>query len=195
VDDRAGAAGAPYPRELERTAVLDDGTRVRIRPIRPDDEPRLADGYSRLSASSAYRRFFAARRQLPAEWFHYFANVDYRRRLALIAEHERRGETPLVGVARYEPTSEDDCAEVAFVIGDAWQGRGLGRVLLEAILAAAELHGIHRFQADVLADNRPMLALLAHHTDVEDRKTEVGVTTVRFRRRQWPAAAAGKVSR
>jgi len=183
-----------YPRELEGTAVLDDGTRVRIRPIRPDDEPRLVEAYSRLSPRSAYQRFFTARRRLPAEWFHHFANVDYRRRLALVAEHDGRGETALIGVARYEPTSENDCAEVAFVIGDAWQGRGLGSVLLEAILAAAEAHGIHRFQADVLADNRPMLALLAGHTHVEDRKTEAGVATVRFRRRQGPAAGDGGVS-
>jgi RimJ/RimL family protein N-acetyltransferase len=181
-------ATAAYPRELERTAVLDDRSCVRLRPIRPDDERRLAEGYAHLSQRTGYRRFFTARRELPPQWLGHFTNVDYRRRLALVAEDVTRGEA-LVAVARYEQACSDDRAEVAFVIADAWRGRGLGKVLLDAILAAGEARGIRRFTADIQADNRAVLALRAHHTDVEDPTTEYGVTNVRFRRRPDPAGS------
>jgi GNAT superfamily N-acetyltransferase len=78
-------------------------------------------------------------------------------------------------------------AEVAFVVEDGWQGRGLGAVLLEAVLRAADARGIRRFRAYVLADNHRMLRLLATRTLVEERKTEEGVTGLRFRRRAGDA--------
>jgi RimJ/RimL family protein N-acetyltransferase len=173
---------APYPRELMRTVTLKDGASVRMRPIRPDDEARLEDLYARLSRHSAYQRFFTVRRRLPSDWYHFFANVDYVRRLALVAERDTVAGTQLIGVGRYEPSDEPDTAEVAFVIEDGWQGRGLGMRLLEAVLAAAEARGVRRFRAYVLAENHRMLHLLATHTLVEERKTEDGVTGLRFRR-------------
>lgn len=173
---------ARYPHELVRTITLKDGFSVRIRPIRPDDEPRLVDLYERLSRHTAYQRFFTVLRRLPADWYHFFANVDYVRRLALVAERETVAGVQLIGVGRYEPAEEPATAEVAFVVEDGWQGRGLGGILLDAVLAAAEARGIHRFGAYVQADNYRMLRLLATRTQVEDRKTEEGVTGLRFRR-------------
>jgi RimJ/RimL family protein N-acetyltransferase len=173
---------APYPRELVRTIALKDGFSARLRPIRPDDEPRLVDLYERLSRHTAYQRFFTVLRRLPADWYHFFANVDYVRRLALVAERETVAGVQLIGVGRYEPAEEPDTAEVAFVVEDGWQGRGLGGILLDAVLGAAEARGIHRFSAYVQADNHRMLRLLATKTRVEDRKTEEGVTGLRFRR-------------
>ena len=173
---------AAYPRELARTVVLKDGASARIRPIRPDDEPRLVDLYERLSRHTAYQRFFTVMRRLPNDWYHFFANVDYVRRLALVAERETVAGFQLIGVGRYEPSEEPDAAEVALVVEDGWQGRGLGALLLEAVLAAAAARGIRRFRAYVLADNHRMLRLLATRTLVEERKTEEGVTGLRFRR-------------
>ena len=178
---------APYPRELVRTIALKDGFSARLRPIRPDDEPRLVDLYERLSRHTAYQRFFTVLRRLPADWYHFFANVDYVRRLALVAERETVAGVQLIGVGRYEPAEEPGIAEVAFVVEDGWQGRGLGGILLDAVLGAAEVRGIHRFSAYVQADNHRRLRLLAKKTQVEDRKTEEGVTGLRFRR--VPAAA------
>jgi RimJ/RimL family protein N-acetyltransferase len=174
---------APYPRELARTVTLKDGASARIRPIRPDDEPRLVDLYDRLSRHTAYQRFFTVLRRLPNDWYHFFANVDYVRRLALVAERETVAGTQLIGVGRYEPSEEPDAAEVAFVVEDGWQGRGLGAILLEAVLGAADARGLRRFRAYVLADNHRMLRLLATRTEVDERKTEEGVTGLRFRRR------------
>src|SRR5258706_12409229 len=76
---------APYPRELVRMVALKDGFSARLRPIRPDDEPRLVDLYERLSRPTPYQRFFSGPRRLPAAWYHFFANGDYVRRLALAA--------------------------------------------------------------------------------------------------------------
>ena len=180
--DGATQKAAPYPHELVRTVTLRDGFAARIGRIRPDDEPRLVDLYERLSRHTAYQRFFTVLRRLPPDWYHFFANVDYVRRLALVAERETVAGVQLIGVGRYEPSEEPDAAEVAFVVEDGWQGRGLGGILLEAVLEAAATRGIRRFRAYVLADNHRMLRLLHTRTRVEDRKTEEGVTGLRFRR-------------
>ena len=178
---------APYPRELVRTVTLKDGFSARIRPIRPDDEPRLVDLYDRLSRHTAYQRFFTVLRRLPPDWYHFFANVDYVRRMALVAERETVAGPQIIGVGRYEPSDEPGVAELAFVVEDGWQGRGLGALLLEAVLEAADARGLRRFRAYVLADNHRMLRLLATRTEVDERRTEEGVTGLRFRR---PAAGA-----
>lgn len=170
----------PYPRELEHPVVLDNGAHVRIRPIRPDDEPKLVELYSRLSEHTAYQRFFTLMRRLPPTWFHFFANVDYRRRLALVAEHDTAAGSELVGVGRYEPSDEEGAAEVALVVQDGWQGHGLGTVLLDDILSAARGRGIRRFRAYVLAENERMLRLLGTRSDVLERKVEDGVVALTF---------------
>ena len=77
---------ADYPAELEREVVLRDGVRVRLRPIRGEDESRLIAAYDRLSQYTAYQRFFAVMKRLPPDWAHLLAHVDYHRRLALLAE-------------------------------------------------------------------------------------------------------------
>ena len=166
--------------------VLRDGARVRLRAIRPEDQDRLVTFYDRLSQHTAYQRFFSVMRRLPPDWARLLANVDYRRRLALLAELGPSEAPELIGVARYEPTDEADTAEIALVIQDGWQNRGLGTVLLAELLAAAEARGVRRFRAWVLADNPRMLDLLDRFTDVKERKIESGVVELTFTRR--PAA-------
>jgi len=185
----AEEAPAPYPGDLARDVELRDGTRLHLRAIRPDDEPRLVDLYARLSRHTVYQRFFTVMRRLPPDWAHFLANVDYRGRLALVVEHGPSGE--LVAVGRYEPTDRADTAEVAFVVQDGWQDRGLGTILLRDLLAAAEARGIRRFRAYVLAQNTRMLDLLARFTDVIERKTEAGVTSILCARRPAAARAHG----
>jgi len=163
----------------DREIALRDGTQVRMRPIRPDDEPRLVALYEHLSRDSRYQRFFSVRQRLPPDWVRFLANVDYQRRFALVAEAPDDPDT-LIGVARYEPGSKPDLVEVAFVVQDAWQGRGLGTVLFRELLAAAESNGIRRFQAWVLAENRRMLALIARLGDVQQRASAQGVVELIF---------------
>ena len=172
------------PREFDRQVVLKDGAHVWIRAIRPDDEPRLVDLYGRLSQHTAYQRFFTVMKRLPPDWAHFFANVDYRRRMAVVAEREHEGRVELIGVGRYEASDEEAAAEVAFVVQDGWQGRGLGAILLDDITRAGEARGMRRFRAYVLADNHRMLELLTRATDVLERKLEDGVVSIVFKRRQ-----------
>lgn len=169
-----------YPGALERRLALKSGESLLIRPIRPDDETRLVELYSRLSRQTAYQRFFTVMRRLPPDWIHYFANVDYRRRLALVAERETVAGVEIVAVGRYEPSDEEGTGEVAFVLEDGYQGQGLGAVLLDAVIQAGTARGLKRFRAFVLAENRRMLGLLAHHTRIIESKTEQGETTVLF---------------
>jgi RimJ/RimL family protein N-acetyltransferase len=168
--------------------VLRDGARLRMRPIRPEDQDRLIAFYDRLSRHTAYQRFFTVMKRLPPDWARLLANVDYQSRLALIAEHGPVEAAELVGVARYEPTDRPDTAEVAFVIQDGWQNRGLGTTMLDVLLAAAEARGIRQFRAWVLASNIRMIDLLARFTDVRERRTESGVTELVFGRKAAPAA-------
>ncbi len=177
-----------YPREFDHEITLEDGTRARIRPVLPEDESRLITLYGRLSDHTAYQRFFTIMKRLPPDWAHYFANVDYRRRMALVAERDLDWRPELIGVARYEPSDEDDTAELAIVVQDYWQGKGLGTILLNEILRAAETNGIRRFRAYVLADNHRMLAMLSRLTDVQQRKIEQGVVDILFARRATAAA-------
>jgi len=170
----------PYPGALERRMALKNGETLRIRPIRPDDAPRLVELYNRLSRHTAYQRFFTVMRRLPPDWVHYFANVDYRRRLALVAERETVSGVELIGVGRYEPSDEEATGEVAFVLEDGYQGQGLGAVLLDAVVRAGTERGLTRFRAFVLAENHRMLRLLAHHTRIIESKIEHGVASVLF---------------
>jgi RimJ/RimL family protein N-acetyltransferase len=162
-----------------REVRLRDGTCVRMRPIRPDDERRLVELYDHLSQDSRYQRFFSAMRRLPPDWARFLANVDYVRRLALVVEAPGEPDT-LIAVARYEPTREPGCAEVAFAVQDAWQNRGLGTVLFRALLEAATGNGIKRFCACVLADNRRMLDLICRFGDVQQRSLDQGVVELTF---------------
>ena len=158
--------------------ALDGGLRLRL--IRSDDEPRLVALYDRLSQHTAYQRFFTLMKRLPTNWAHFLANVDYQTRLALVIERTDADE--LVAVGRYEATTDPAVAEVAFVVQDGWQGKGLGRVLLRELIAAAEARGIRRFRAYVLAGNSRMLGLLSHDTRILERHTESGVADVLFTR-------------
>jgi len=174
----AAGAGAWLP-QFDRPVALRDGTRVRMRPIVPGDAPKLVALYDRLSRDTRYHRFFSAMRRLPPDWARFLANVDYRTRLALVAESPDDAEA-LIAVARYEPAGAPDTAEVAFVVQDDWQDRGLGSVLFGELLRAAAANGIRRFRAWVLADNRRMLDLIARFGRIEQRTLEQGVVELTF---------------
>ena len=172
-----------YPKEWELDALLRDGTAVHVRPIRPGDQDALVAFHGRLSPHTIYRRFFSPRPVLPPKDVHRFTNVDYHDRLALIAEIG--GE--LAGVARYDRQStraggaeEAPEAEVAFVIEDRHQGRGLGSLLLEHLAAAARERGFEYFVAETLAENRSMLGVFRDAGFVAERRFEDGLVHLRF---------------
>lgn len=143
---------AAYPAEWETDVVLADGGTAHVRPIRPDDADRLVAMHGRLSPQSIYYRFFSPHPRLtPAEVAH-FTTVDYVDRLALVL---LLGDE-IIGVARYDRPPGTDEAEVAFVVDDAHQRRGIATLLLEHLAIAATERGIARFTAVTLPDNRGM---------------------------------------
>ena len=153
-----GRPPSPYPSHWEADVVASDGGTVHIRPIRPDDAERLVSLHSRLSERTRYLRYFGAHPRLSDRDVHRFTHVDYVNRVALIAE--LGGE--LLGVGRYDRLRGSDDAEVAFVVEDAHQGRGIGSVLLEHLAAVARERGIRRFVAEVLAENGGMVRVFLH---------------------------------
>lgn len=137
-----------------RDVRLRDGTPVRLRPIRPDDAPRLRRMFYRLSADTVYLRFFAAVARPSEGALRYLSEVDGARRLAIVAE--LNGE--VVGVARCDSVGAEE-AEVAVVVEDAWQGRGLGRILLNRLGADARNAGFRWFVATMLPENERAIDL------------------------------------
>ncbi len=162
--------------ERERTVELRDGTAVRVRPIRPEDDIALVALFARLSEKTVYQRFFTARRVLPPEWIHRLTHVDYDRRMALVAERDGAAGRAVVGVARYDVVDASETAEIALVVEDALQGLGLGTILLHAIMRAGEARGVRVFRVDVLSENRRMLRLLSRETEIVSRTASQGVT-------------------
>jgi RimJ/RimL family protein N-acetyltransferase len=158
-----------------KPVILTDGTPVTLRHIRPEDESALTALYERLSPESSYQRFFTVMRRLPPDWVHILANVDYDRRMAIVALGPG-GE--LIGVARYAYDERAKEAEIAIVIEDRWQGRGVGTRLLGELVGYAEGRGIRRFRAYVLADNLRMLKLIRRATRILDRKLDSGVMSL-----------------
>ncbi len=132
------------------TVTLRDGTRLLIRPIEPEDRDALAEGHRRLSADSQYRRFFGPKPELHERDLDYLTQVDHHDHEALVAVLPDSGEG--VGVARYVRTGPD-VAEPAIVVADDWHGRGVARLLLDALVDRAREEGIARFDAPVLASN------------------------------------------
>jgi acetyltransferase len=172
-----------------RRHVLPDGTAVTLRAIRSADEPDLTALYQRLSEKTAYQRFFTVMRRLPPDWARVLARVDYDRTMAIVATDDAG---QLVAVARYA-VGADGAAEIAIVVQDAWQNRGLGTLMLPELLAYGRERGIATFRAYVLAENARMLDLLGRVGRITGRTQEAGVVVVRMAPGPPPAApgAAG----
>ncbi len=144
---------------------LPDGQLVLIRPIRPDDKAMLADGLRHLSETSVQRRFLSPKPRLSRSELRYLTEVDGKSHVALVAEYPGEPVRRLIAVARYVRLPEDPhAAEAAIVVGDDWQGRGLGSLLAEQLAEHARVNGIERFTATMASDNEPAHRLLRRLT-------------------------------
>ena len=175
VDDPGTLALVRYPSEWEADVVLVDGSTAHLRPIRPEDADDLQRFHVAQSAESIYLRFFAPMPRLSDRDLYRFTNVDHDERVALVIT--MGGE--IIGVGRYDRI-DGNAAEVAFNISDHHHGRGLGSVLLEHLAAAAREHGIHRFVAEVLPQNRKMIAVFRDAGYEVSHRYEDGVISLSF---------------
>jgi acetyltransferase len=148
-----------YPDEYETEAVTKAGMHLFIRPIKPEDAPLLRELWSSLSLRSLYYRFSSPVKTLTPELLIRFTQIDYDREIALIALHSTGSRDRMLGVARLIGQPGDDRAEFAIVIGDPWQGLGVGARLLSCLVAIALRRKIKNLWGLVLRENRAMLEL------------------------------------
>ena len=151
----------PYPVELIGDVALKDGTPLHVRPIRPEDAELERAFVNGLSEQSRYYRFFYRLSELTPAMIARFTQVDYDRELALVALAGEPDATPaFVGVARYIANPDMTSAEFAVVVADAWQRRGIARVLMRGLIVCAKRRGFERLSGTVLRMNEPMLAFV-----------------------------------
>jgi len=152
----AGVIGESPLSGRDSDILLADGTTARLRDIRPSDAEELVAFHGRVSPESIIFRYFGPHPVLSQREVEHFTNVDGADRVALVAERANN----IVAIARYDRSPGSDEAEVAFLVDDVFQGKGLGTILLENLAVAARAHGIRRFIADTLSDNHKMLSVL-----------------------------------
>mgnify|MGYP001387874268 CR=1 FL=1 len=165
--------------EVERSAdvLLRDGTTVHLRQIRPEDAPAIVDMHARFSPRTRYLRYFSPYPRIPDRDLRRFVTVDHHDREAFVVLSGDR----IVAVGRYERLGPDAPeAEVALVVEDAYQGRGIGSVLLEYLAEAARQEGISRFVAEVLPENGAMLRVFGDFGYQVRRQYADGVVHLSF---------------
>src|SRR5262245_15049359 len=166
----------PPDGQWEADVVLSDGGTVHVRPIRPSDAAAYRAFHDRLSSQSLYFRYFSPKPRLTDAEVARFTTVDMADRVALVA---LLGDE-LIADARYDRWAGKDEAEVAFTVADEHQGRGISTLLLEHLAAIARTHGIARFTAEVLGENRAMLSVFARAGWPVSRAFDSGVVDVVF---------------
>ena len=144
-----------YPAELIDIVRGPGGERIMLRPVLPQDAELMQAFVRGLSAESRRNRFFRTLHELPAALLDHFTSIDYHDHLALLASVLVEGDEAAIGEARYV-VSEPGVAEFALAVADAWQGRGIGRLLLARLECRAAAEGVRRLFGEVLPSNRAM---------------------------------------
>jgi acyl-CoA synthetase (NDP forming)/GNAT superfamily N-acetyltransferase len=204
----------PYPVHWEADVVLRDGGTAHIRPIGPQDAGRLVDFYEKVSDESKYFRFFAPYPRLSDRDVHRFTHHDYDDRVGLAATVGDE----FIATVRYDRTDDQGRpasgpagtrAEVAFLVQDAHQGRGVASALLEHIAACARERGILHFTAEVLPENRKMVKVFTDagytqhrsfadgvvHLDLDLEPTDESVAVMRAREHRAEARSVQRLLR
>jgi acetyltransferase len=178
-EDLPQTAIRPYPIQYVSDEETPDGERVRVRPIRPEDEPLMVKFHETLSEQSVYMRYFHMMKldqRTAHERLTRICFIDYDREMALVAEHTdpATGEREIMGVARLSRNGADPSeAEFSVLVSDRFQRRGVGTLLVERLLEVGREEGLRRITAEILLDNRPMQLIserlgFSLHRDLED---------------------------
>ena len=154
---RPRLAISPYPKELEATERLRDGAVVRLRPIRPEDEPLLQDLASHMSPQDLRLRFFTAMKGLTQQLAARLTQIHYDREIALIALAVDADQ--VLGVSRFAADPDNRQAEYAVEVRSDWKGRGLGYLLMRRLIDVARQRRIGELVGEVLRENTPMLQM------------------------------------
>lgn len=149
----------PYPIRYVTTWKLKDGTEVLLRPIKPEDEPLERELLSSLSDETLRTRFFSIIRDISHEWLVLFCNIDYDRHLAIVAEIKENGARKIMAVGRIIIDPDSNSGEIAVLVHDRFQRKGLGYKLMEVLIERAKEKGLEHVYGEVLTDNQKMLSL------------------------------------
>ena len=169
-----------YPEELETYRTTKKGVEIFLRPVKLADEPLLKEFFYSLSDQSIYRRFISVRKDMPHERLQEFAVIDYTKEMVVLAvlPNEERG--AVVGVGQFGVDVQSHTAEVALVVRDDQQNRGIGTELLSYLTYLAKRQGLLGFTAEVLVDNQPMLHLFEQGGFEIEKRREANVYELRL---------------
>ena len=151
---------APYPNQYIQDWMLEDGTPLILRPMKPEDEPLVKDFLAACSEDTIYFRYFRLIRKWTHEMLIRFTQNDYDRELGLMAVGAPPGPQVMMGVSRLVMTPDRESGEFAIIVADRWQGKGLGSKLLTSLIDIARTMGVKRLWGEVLSQNHPMLELV-----------------------------------
>lgn len=149
-----------YDLQFRGEMELRDGTVLTLRAIAPSDKQALSDAFDKLSDTSRRSRFFTAKNRLSDEDLRFFTEVDGQCHYALVAVDESGAAPEGVGVARFVCTDDPQIVEIAIVVADAWQHRGVGKRLMRAIVEAAAERDVRHIKAITHAENSRLRKLM-----------------------------------
>ena len=149
-----------YPQELEKYMTVKDGTEIFFRPVQPTDEAALSEMLYSLSSDSVKKRYFTHTKTFPHKDVQKLTNIDYEQNLAIVGVVPGpEGTEEIVAIAQYFLDPKTQVAEVAFIVQDEWQDKGMGAMLLDYLTRTARERGVRTFYATVLPINKAMLAI------------------------------------
>ncbi|MFC1781334.1 GNAT family N-acetyltransferase, partial [Planctomycetota bacterium] len=166
--------------ELKATFVLDDGILINVRPMHPTDERRVRSLFHSLSQQTKYYRFMSHITCVPQKQIQNFVYIDYRSEMAIVGTIPEAHGDEIIAIGRYYIDSKTNRAEVAFIVHDDWQNRGIGTFLYKLIVTIAKQNGIEGLDAEVLIENKPMLAVLNKGDSKLSSKTEGRVRSIKI---------------
>ncbi|OGD48147.1 hypothetical protein A3K69_04865 [Candidatus Bathyarchaeota archaeon RBG_16_57_9] len=161
-----------YPEGFETTMITKGGSELIVRPIKPTDEEMLSDMFYDLSDQTIINRFFSMLKSMPHRKLQQFCCIDYDGEMSLVALTKEGVKQRIVGLGSYHLNPATHRAEIAFMMADAWQGKGIGTYMMQGLVKIAKSKKIKGFTAEVMRDNVPMIALM-HKAGVEPKSTIV----------------------
>jgi acetyltransferase len=170
----------PYPNQYTAPFQLNDGTKFIIRAIRPEDEPLLIELHAGHSEHTIRMRFFSMVKTLSRDSLIRLCHLDYDREIALVAIQKDNGRERICGVSRFYIDPEPMSAEFAVVVGDAWQGKGLGLHLMQRLIEVAKDKKVKELNGTVLRENTGMLQLTDQLGFSREDSDDAGVVKIRL---------------
>ena len=150
------------PEEVRTTTVLDDGTLIRFRAMGPTDEPATRDLFYSLSRETLYYRYMSNLERISRKELRNYVYIDHRNQVAIVGTLPEAHGEEIIAIGGYYLDQKTNRAEVAFIVRDDWQGRGIGTFIMKHLTGIAKRNGIAGFTAEVLTGNKPMQAVLDH---------------------------------